>query len=102
MISPPVISLLFFIILISQFDIIVEFIVTRNFGEFKRRTETTHETVFGIAGETGDFFNDVSGEPVVNEFVVLIFDQSFLESEQSPVSFETKHIDELIQIQPDA
>jgi len=41
-------------------------------------------------------------EPVIDEFVVLIFNQPVLESLESPVSFEPEHINDLVEIQPNA
>jgi len=41
-------------------------------------------------------------EPVIDEFVVLIFDQPVLESLEPPVSFEPEHINDLVEIQSDA
>src|ERR1700676_1062997 len=87
------------IILVGEFDIIIEFIIGSNFSKLIRRAETKHKRIKSIPTESGDFFHDIMREPVVNEFVVLIFNQSFLESQQSPVSFKTKHIYELIEIQ---
>src|SRR5450631_843597 len=81
------------IVLVCEFDIIVEFIIAGGFCKLKRGAVPEHERIEGIAVEVCDLFYDITGEPVVDEFVLLVFNQPGLECSETPVSFEPEHID---------
>src|SRR5450631_3014845 len=94
----PVIQTSTLEILVGEFYIIKKFIIGGDPGELIGRTETKHKTIFSFSAESRNFFHDIVREPVINEFVMLIFDQPLLESQQSPVSFKTEHIDQRIEV----
>ncbi len=54
--------------------------------------------VRGITVESGDFFHDITREPMIDEFILFILDKPFLESQQAPVLLKPEHIDECIEI----
>ena len=65
----------------------------------ERRPVAEHETISCIPVEPGDFFYDIMCEPMIDEFILFIFNQPFLECQHAPVFFKPEHIDECIQVE---
>ena len=83
----------------GEFNIIVVFVVARRFCKLIRWPVVKHKTIFHITIETGDFFYDIPGKPVFNKFILFIFHQSFLEGQESPISFKAKYIYEFVKVE---
>src|SRR5258706_15850606 len=86
------------VILESEFDIIIEFIIVGRFGKLEGGAVPEHERIQGIAIQTGDLFYNESGEPVADEFILLVFNQPGLECSKTTVWFKPEYIDQLVQV----
>jgi hypothetical protein len=87
------------IILVSEFDIIVKFVIGGNFCKLKRRPVSEHKRFERIVVEAGDLFYCVSGETVADELILFVFDQPGLECGEASVSFEPEYVDQFIEVQ---
>src|ERR1700712_4438129 len=87
---------------IGQLDVFIKVVIGACLCKSERRPESYHEGVDLRTAEVCDLFNQCLIETMVNEFVLLISNQSALECSQAAVPVKTKYVDQFVKIQPNA
>src|SRR5258708_27476092 len=88
----------FFILGISQFDIIQEIVVGRPFAKLIRRAVFDHKTIQLVAVQMDGPFDDILAETMVDELILLFIHQPVLKSLQTLGSLQTQDIEQLVQV----